>query len=83
MDDDLRLECSGDPHDTPEAAEQQLLAALRLVWDDIYMFSTLPDGRFEAWRMDGTRNVPPVTTVEVLSKLVRDDWPRYAAGQSE
>jgi DNA-binding transcriptional regulator YhcF (GntR family) len=69
--------------ETLQAAEQRLLAALRIVWDGIYMFSTRTDGRFEAWRMDGTRNLPAANSVEVLGKLVLEDWPRYASGQSE
>jgi DNA-binding transcriptional MocR family regulator len=63
----------------PSAAALRLLTALRVAWDGIYMFSVAADGRFEAWRMDGTLTLG-AATMEELRIMVRDDWPCYAAG---
>jgi len=61
------------------AAGRRLLAALRLVWDGSYMFSTAADGRFEVWRTDGTLTLSAATPEDLRDK-VRADSPLYAAG---
>ena len=64
-----------------EAAARRLLAALRLTWDGKYMISTLPDGRLEAWRRDGSSSVQ-AATAEGLRDAIAADWPLYAAGRA-